>query len=185
MHGPWLDSLTSKSSKDYFENCPVTLRPFGWRRIDLPKGHHRRPPFFLSMQFWARPLGYNCSFSVVATKMQTRHLRCMCLLHSATSGKAEQHAGKARPRYGKANDMQSQDTAKRMRCYRRGGTGGRSPPGRSCKAKGCQRVLDGSWGRLVLRARPQQMQASSVHVISSFSDFGQSRTTCRKGKAKI
>ena len=37
-----------------FENCPDTLRPFGWRRIDFPKGDHRRPPAFLSSAIWVQ-----------------------------------------------------------------------------------------------------------------------------------
>ena len=33
MRGAWLDSLSSKNSKDYFDFHLDTLRPFGWRRM--------------------------------------------------------------------------------------------------------------------------------------------------------
>ena len=34
-----------------FDFRPDTLRPFGWRRIDFPKGDHRRPPAFVIRRF--------------------------------------------------------------------------------------------------------------------------------------
>ena len=40
------------------ENYSDMLRPFGRRRIDFPKGDHRRPPAFFFMRVGARLLGF-------------------------------------------------------------------------------------------------------------------------------
>ena len=58
MRGAWLDSFEFKEFEEDFEIHPDTLRPFGWRRIDFPKGDHRRPPSFFILRLRARPLGF-------------------------------------------------------------------------------------------------------------------------------
>ena len=54
MRGAWQDSLSSKN----FDFGSVTLRPFGWRRIDFPKGDHRRPPAFVIRRFGEKVFGF-------------------------------------------------------------------------------------------------------------------------------
>ena len=58
MRGAWLDSFEFKEFEEDFENCPDRLRPFGWRRIDFPKGDHRRPPAFVIRRFGDRVFGF-------------------------------------------------------------------------------------------------------------------------------
>ena len=41
MRGAWLDSFEFKEFEEDFENYPDTLRPFGWRRIQVLRGFRR------------------------------------------------------------------------------------------------------------------------------------------------
>ena len=56
MRGAWLDSLSSKNSKDNFENYLDTLRPFGWRRIAFPFGGSPPPARLFLHAICARAL---------------------------------------------------------------------------------------------------------------------------------
>ena len=72
MRGAWLDSFEFKEFEE-FENCLVTLRPFGWRRIAFPFGGTPPParelsacPFVNSRQgILARHLGWSFAAHVV------------------------------------------------------------------------------------------------------------------------
>ena len=72
--------------EDFFDFRLDTLRPFGWRRIDFPKGDHRRPPAFGIRRFEEKFFGITDFGDVGDCECLERSLRAIFRCFAASGG---------------------------------------------------------------------------------------------------